>query len=69
MMATDLSIGEHVSNSRLGSFCNYAQHCLWYETSAPTSQVCANRDTLACQKRCEEVFGQRDKLADHQTVG
>jgi hypothetical protein len=67
-MATDLTIGEKAKTSRLGSFCSYAQQCLWFETTAQTSQVCANRNTLACQKRRDEVFGQEAKLGD-QPVG
>jgi hypothetical protein len=59
-MATDLTIGDMGKSSRPRFACNYAQHCLWYETMAPTSTVCANRDTLACQKRREEVFGSQD---------
>jgi hypothetical protein len=60
MMATDLTLGDKGKTSRPTFTCNYAQHCLWYETTASTSTVCANRDTLACQKRCEEVFGGRE---------
>jgi hypothetical protein len=62
MMATDLTIGEKAKQIRPSYTCNYAQQCLWYETTAPTSNVCANRNTLACQKRCEEVFGNNDEL-------
>ncbi|MDR1657677.1 MAG: hypothetical protein LBT47_09015 [Deltaproteobacteria bacterium] len=56
-MATDLTIGEKAAKNRPGYSCNDAQQCLWYETTAPTSNICANRETLACHKRCEEVFG------------
>jgi hypothetical protein len=59
-MATDLSIGEKPFKSNRAFSCNYAPQCLWYETKAATSSICINRDTLACQKRCEEVFGQND---------
>jgi hypothetical protein len=57
MMATDLTLGDKGKTSRPSFTCNYAQQCLWYETTASTSTICVNRDTLACQKRCEEVFG------------
>jgi hypothetical protein len=57
MMATDLTLGDKRRTSRPTFTCNYAQHCLWYETTGATSTICANRNTLACQKRCEEVFG------------
>ena len=59
MMATDLTIGAEGKSNRASFTCNYAQHCLWYETTAPSGTICANRDTLACQKRCEEVFGRQ----------
>ena len=58
-MATDLAIGDKVKTTRPSFTCNYAQHCLWYETTGSSSSICVNRDTLACQKRCEEVFGAR----------
>jgi hypothetical protein len=60
MMATDLTIGDKGKISRPHFTCNYAQHCLWYETTAPTSNTCANRDTLVCQKKCEELFGGKE---------
>lgn len=61
-MATDLTIGENAKTAGQGSVCSYAQQCLWFETPAQSSQVCANRNTLACQKRCDEVFGREDEL-------
>jgi hypothetical protein len=60
MMAIDLTIGEKTKTIRPRVTCNFAQHCLWYETSSHSSAICANRDTLACQKRRDEVFGRQD---------
>jgi hypothetical protein len=67
-MATDLTIGDKGKASRPNFTCNYAQQCLWYETSTPASNTCANRDTLVCQKRCEEVFGSEDLVPYKNTA-
>ncbi|MDR2368557.1 MAG: hypothetical protein LBF58_10720 [Deltaproteobacteria bacterium] len=60
-MATDLTINVDVSKSKASSDCTYAQQCLWYEAPAPASVACINRNSLVCQKYCEEVFGHGEK--------
>jgi hypothetical protein len=59
-MATDLTINIDLPKTQASVCCNYAQQCLWYEAPAQASSSCINRDTLVCQKHCEEVFGHQD---------
>ena len=68
-MATDLTFGDKGKKRVRQTFaCNYAQHCLWFETATSASNICANRDTLACQKRCEEVFGDSEPVELQKTA-
>lgn len=60
-MATDLTINVDIPKTKIKSNCAYAQHCVWYEAPAPSSVACINRESLVCQKYCEEVFGHPDK--------
>jgi hypothetical protein len=59
-MATNLTINSEIPKTRSKSTCSYAQQCLWYESPAPSSAACINRNSLVCQKYCEEVFGNED---------
>ncbi|MDR0622494.1 MAG: hypothetical protein LBJ61_11575 [Deltaproteobacteria bacterium] len=59
-MATDLTMNVDVPKTKAKCSCDFAQQCLWYETLAPSSAACANRNSLVCQKYCEEVFGNED---------
>jgi hypothetical protein len=58
-MATDLTISE-APKARTRVSCNYAQHCLWFEVPTTSSTCCTNRNSLVCQKHCEEVFGHEE---------
>jgi hypothetical protein len=59
-MATNLTINIDVAKAKVNCNCNYAQQCLWYEAPSPSSTACINRNSLVCQKYCEEVFGNQD---------
>jgi hypothetical protein len=56
-MATDLTISNDLPKNRITLSCNYAPQCLWYESPTTSSSACSNRNSLVCQKHCEEVFG------------
>jgi hypothetical protein len=60
-MATDLTISEErLKTARTRISCNYAQQCLWFEALNSSSTTCSNRNSLVCQKHCEEVFDNSD---------
>ncbi|MDR1050757.1 MAG: hypothetical protein LBP95_06700 [Deltaproteobacteria bacterium] len=67
-MAKDLTISEErLKTARTRVSCNYAQQCLWFEAPSSSSTTCSNRDSLVCQKHCEEVF-RGSELGDLNTA-
>lgn len=36
--------------------CDQASQCCWFEKFGPSSSRCANRDSMVCLKRREDVF-------------
>lgn len=36
--------------------CDQAYGCYWFEKIGPSSSHCANRDSMICRKRRDDVF-------------
>lgn len=36
--------------------CDQASCCYWFEKTASASSRCANRDSMVCRKRLDDVF-------------
>jgi hypothetical protein len=57
-MATAISLPtkilDHSAEVRLD--CDEATHCHWFEKNGIASTSCANRDSMICHKRLDDVF-------------
>ncbi|MDR2338564.1 MAG: hypothetical protein LBF40_00260 [Deltaproteobacteria bacterium] len=61
-MAKNIKIGES-KHTHTNPLCKAAEHCCWYETKE-SSNECSHRNELICHLRREEVFGEKQQIAD-----
>ncbi len=55
-MATAINLSTENPHSHVQPECEQASCCYWFEKVGTTSSRCANRNSMVCRKRLEDVF-------------
>jgi hypothetical protein len=57
-MATPISLSPDDNNTPQPAApeCDHATGCYWFETAGVSNSRCANRHSLVCRKRRDDVF-------------
>lgn len=55
-MATAISLSLDSSRNNAAPECDQATSCYWFEKIGVTSSRCANRDSMVCRKRRDDIF-------------
>ena len=62
-MATAISLTTDNPPRAVQPECDQATRCYWFETIGTASSRCANRDSMVCRKKREDVFAPYDRKA------
>ena len=60
-MATAISLSTEAPHRNIQPECDQATYCYWFEKIGMTSSRCANRDSMVCRKRCDDIFAPHTK--------
>ncbi|MDR1920325.1 MAG: hypothetical protein LBS31_01065 [Candidatus Adiutrix sp.] len=60
-MATTISLSQESLQTSTPPECDQAVDCCWFEKAVAASPRCANRDSLICRKRRDDVFAPHER--------
>jgi hypothetical protein len=55
-MATAINLSSETSHRPVQPECEQASCCYWFEKVGASSSRCANRNSMVCRKRLDDVF-------------
>ncbi len=55
-MARAINLSTETSHNHIQPECDQASYCYWFEKMGASSSRCANRNSMVCRKRLDDVF-------------
>jgi hypothetical protein len=60
-MARTIHLSTETTHNHIQPECDQASCCYWFEAAGAASPRCANRNSMVCRKRLDDVFAPHDR--------